>query len=185
MKKVQSVICLGELAKICFILFLHLGTSQAEDPENRITPQIQIYIVAGTLGGVVFILIILILALALSVSKIKDQLSSSNTRYTPVTNNPQAKGGEIFAYDNGAYNGSRDAQDRRPVDGDMQERIAEGNDDLEKMGYSVYNGRQDNPPNRYSNASQPGYESRAPARHIDGVVPLHDGRPRHQEKRRF
>merc|ERR550519_3193736 len=183
MESVESMNRLKQVIKTALLLLLHVGTSQAQAQgvDAAIDPQTQIYIVAGCLGGVVFILILLILALALSVSKIKDQLSAS-TRYSPSPSNPQARSGDIFAYDNGAYN-SREAQDRRQGEAEMQERVAEGNDDLEKMGYSVYNGRQENPPNRFSHPSHAGYESRAPIRATDGVVPLHDGRPRHQEKR--
>jgi len=98
--------------------------------------QTQLYIISGTFGAVVFLLILLVLTLALSVAKIKDQLCDSEARYIPGRE-------QIHGYQNGAFNGGADV-----VRG-VNERSVDGHSDLEKLGYTIYSGKGSSRENVY------------------------------------
>lgn len=103
--------------------------------------QTQIYIVSGTLGGVILLLILLVLALALSIARIKDQLPRSQAKYElqnrPIENLPtpsrQFGVTDIVntSYVNNAYTEGHE----------MEERAVDSKTTAERMGYEMYNGR--------------------------------------------
>lgn len=100
--------------------------------------QTQLYIISGTFGAVVFLLILLVLTLALSVAKIKDQLCDSEARYIPGKE-------QIHGYQNGAFNGGGDVVrgvNERSVDKD-------NHNDLKDLGYTIYNGKGQSRENVY------------------------------------
>lgn len=99
---------------------------------SKLDLQTQLYIISGTFGAVVFLLILLVLTLALSVAKIKDQLCDSEARYIPSGKE------QIHGYQNGAFNGGADVvrnANERSVDRD-------NNSDLKDLGYTIYNGKR-------------------------------------------
>jgi len=108
---------------------------------NSVDLQTQIYIVSGTLGGVILLLILLVLALALSIARIKDQLQSRQGKYEiqnrPAENltSPSRQFGVNdnvnTSYVNNAYNGGHE----------MEERAVDSKTTAERMGYEMYNGR--------------------------------------------
>ncbi|XP_059082812.1 uncharacterized protein LOC131880250 isoform X2 [Tigriopus californicus] len=111
-----------------------------QEPPPSIDYQTQIYIVSGTLGGILLLLIILVLALALSVAKLKDQLEKRQKSYlvddNNINHNPDAAGlgrDQIHAYDNSAFTGVGDATE-------MQERSVDAKMEIARRGYTVYNG---------------------------------------------
>ncbi|XP_059082816.1 uncharacterized protein LOC131880250 isoform X4 [Tigriopus californicus] len=118
----------------------HLVEHILSEPPPSIDYQTQIYIVSGTLGGILLLLIILVLALALSVAKLKDQLEKRQKSYlvddNNINHNPDAAGlgrDQIHAYDNSAFTGVGDATE-------MQERSVDAKMEIARRGYTVYNG---------------------------------------------
>eukprot|EP00094_Tigriopus_californicus_P000074 TCALIF_00071-PB protein Name:"Protein of unknown function" AED:0.03 eAED:0.03 QI:173/1/1/1/0.4/0.66/6/179/215 len=139
-----------------------------EEPPPSIDYQTQIYIVSGTLGGILLLLIILVLALALSVAKLKDQLEKRQKSYlvddNNINHNPDAAGlgrDQIHAYDNSAFTGVGDATE-------MQERSVDAKMEIARRGYTVYNGNSHE--NRHPSHVR---DSRATLmRYEDGVIPI-------------
>lgn len=137
------------------------GAGANNDP--LIDYQTQIYIVSGTLGGILLLLILLVIALALSVAKLKDQVNKKHQRYivpddqNANTQSPKRGGEAVLAYDNSAFNGH-----------EMQERRVDAKQDIEQRGYTIYNGRSNE--NRYPSNNR---DSRSTLmRYEDGVVPI-------------
>lgn len=161
------------------LLLLSVCNSQPQNPQldaeddtsNKLELQTQIYIVSGTLGGVILLLILLVLALALAIARIKDQLQGkgSQQKYIPaeISTSPpsrqnskglRAEDNVTSSYVNDAYNGSHE----------MEERGVDSKTTAERMGYEMYNGRPNvehsNLENRNSstNISAPIPRARAP-----------------------
>lgn len=175
---------------LIFALFCVFGLSSAQGPglednkanneDEPISVQTQIYIVTGILGGMILLLIILVLALALSLVRLRKNIYSRQNRYATASNNSlDGAGGNnqnvaqisahgerehIHAYDNNAFGGGGGGNNH-----EMQERRVDAAKDLERMGYSVYNGR--NHENRITGGHQ--RDSRQTLmRYEDGVVPI-------------
>eukprot|EP00092_Neocalanus_flemingeri_P008134 GFUD01008774.1.p1 GENE.GFUD01008774.1~~GFUD01008774.1.p1 ORF type:complete len:178 (+),score=48.06 GFUD01008774.1:54-587(+) len=123
--------------QIALLLIFIMGSRSVESQETgSLDLQTQLYIISGTFGAVVFLLILLVLTLALSVAKIKDQLCDSEARYVPGKE-------QIHGYQNGAFNGGADV-----VRG-VNERSVDGHSDLEKLGYTIYSGKGNSRENVY------------------------------------
>merc|ERR1711936_270950 len=123
---------------------------------GKVDLQTQVYIISGTFGLVAFLLIVLLLSLALSVSKIKEQILDSESRYVVERED------RIAGYQNGGYSSGQVSsryQEERSVDGD-----------LKNMGYSIYSGnnrnREENIP--MQNVSR----SNNMMKYEEGVIPM-------------
>merc|ERR1712223_365656 len=115
-----------------------LDTDSTDTP--KIDIQTQIYIVSGTLGGVILLLILLVLALSLSIAKIKDQTKERQSKYElqnrPNDNFSSPRGYGVSdhvssSYTNNAFNGGQE----------MEERAVDSKTTADRMGYEMYNGR--------------------------------------------
>lgn len=112
-------------------------SNQNQTATDKLELQTQIYIVSGTLGGVILLLILLVLALALAIARIKDQLQDRHQKYIPaeISTNPsrgyRAEDNVNTSYVNDAFNGGHE----------MEERGVESKTTAERMGYEMYNGR--------------------------------------------
>jgi len=157
---------------LTLLLPLLLHGVQAQD-DGSLDIQTQIYIVCGVYGGILLLLIILVLVLALTISRLKEQMSGDLDRYIPTNFGAIAsQQQQIFAYENGAFNGIVQQQDTDRSNPGMRERSVDG-DDLE--GYTVYSGSNQN---RFAS---PGRTPNPVMKYEEGVVPLGEmtGRPRY------
>jgi len=174
-------------------LLLH-GVAAQDDGSLDI--QTQIYIVCGVYGGILLLLIILVLVLALTISRLKEQMSGDLDRYIPTNFGAIAsQQQQIFAYENGAFNGIVQQQDTDRSNPGMRERSVDG-DDLE--GYTVYSGSNQNREEAYKVSEEisennetipldnlrfasPGRTPNPVMKYEEGVVPLGEmtGRPRY------
>jgi len=122
---------------------------------GKVDLQTQVYIISGTFGLVAFLLIVLLLSLALSVSKIKEQILDSESRYVVERED------RIAGYQNGGYSSGQVSsryQEERSVDGD-----------LKNMGYSIYSG---NNRNREENIPMQNVRSNNMMKYEEGVIPM-------------
>jgi len=142
-----------------FLILLSVCYSLPQDPTSlplldttdppKIDIQTQIYIVSGTLGGIILLLILLVLALSVSIARIKDQLqggrqSKYELQHRPAENvsSPRGYGASDHvssSYVNNAFNGGHE----------MEERAVDSKTTADRMGYEMYNGRS-NAENRSS-----------------------------------
>jgi len=159
--------CLVNTLALLLLSQINLTTAQ-----DGMSIQTQIYVISGVYGGALLLLIILVLILALSLGKLRYQLDGDMERYVPAEINPSnSQQQQIFAYENGAFNGVTELGE---MSAGMRERSVDGDDELERMGYTVYS------ENRHNRPSSPGdigaglSASRPVLNYEEGVIPLQD-----------
>jgi len=160
-----------------------LNNEESTDTVNDIDElRRQMIIITSILGGVVVLTLMLVLALAVSISKMKAKFSNKHERYlasTPDTGaaiSPsirQNRQQEIHAYDNSAFNSGGSSGH------EMEERRVDSKSEVERLGYEMYNGKNEN---RYTaqlprastlSGSTPSHQLRMD----EGVAPMSQATP--------